>query len=357
MPGRLPHILRLTLIAVVIVAVVATLALALFPVGMLRGTAERRHGGMAARRDGETDLLEYAVSGSEEDHPVEVDNEYGGAVELDDLILGDGAGDLGALEQRRRRLEHPRVARVLHDEDGGGEEHPEDEVTVTFKAGSKVAHDMNWVSYVKESSMFGALHGAMRLDEADSPKIITHGLTFESICIVFALSLAALGGAFWPALLVALLHLQIDFAKARLGGQSLGPFLADQAAHGVAIEEVPSGPSDCGVRKKLCVQIVDGARHDLTVAAAKIAGPNQATVSAATELTDGIHCYCLVCAIHLHKRPSVGRRFRWVTEQQSAGVVGGRRKQHKNIVSIEHGSCQGRADGNEQQLSPPVAAG
>ena len=63
----------------------------------------------------------------------------------------------------------------------------------------------------------------------DMPPLLAH------TAIVFALSFAALGGAFWPALLVALLHLQIDFAKARLGGQSLGPFLADQAAHGVAI--------------------------------------------------------------------------------------------------------------------------
>mmetsp|Transcript_4235 Transcript_4235/g.7079 ORF Transcript_4235/g.7079 Transcript_4235/m.7079 type:complete len:225 (-) Transcript_4235:86-760(-) len=72
---------------------------------------------------------------------------------------------------------------------GGSDERPEDEVTVTFKAGSKVAPDMNWVSYVKESSMFGALHGAMTLEEASSPAVIVHVFTFESICIVFAVTL------------------------------------------------------------------------------------------------------------------------------------------------------------------------
>ena len=72
----------------------------------------------------------------------------------------------------------------------GPSERPEDEVTVAFKAGSKVVHDANWVSFVKESSMFGALQGAAKLDEAHSPAVISHGLTFESICIVFALALS-----------------------------------------------------------------------------------------------------------------------------------------------------------------------
>lgn len=72
---------------------------------------------------------------------------------------------------------------------GGADERPGDEVTVTFKAGSKVHQDANWVSYVKESSMFGAMNLG-KLEEANSPAIIAHGLTFESICIVFALSIA-----------------------------------------------------------------------------------------------------------------------------------------------------------------------
>lgn len=69
-------------------------------------------------------------------------------------------------------------------------------MTVTFKAGSKVTHDVNWVSFVKESSMesvFGALHGAIKpgsLDELESPSIIAQGITFESICLVFALGVA-----------------------------------------------------------------------------------------------------------------------------------------------------------------------
>ena len=75
------------------------------------------------------------------------------------------------------------------------EEHPEDEVTVTFKTGSKVTQDVNWVSFVKESSVFGALHGAIKpgsLDELESPSIISQGLTFESICLAFALGVALL---------------------------------------------------------------------------------------------------------------------------------------------------------------------
>ena len=35
-------------------------------------------------------------------------------------------------------------------------------MTVTFKAGSKVTHDANWVSFVKESPVFGAIHGAIK---------------------------------------------------------------------------------------------------------------------------------------------------------------------------------------------------
>lgn len=77
----------------------------------------------------------------------------------------------------------------------GPEERPEDEVTVTFKAGSKVTHDSNWVSFVKESSVFGALHGAIKpgsLDELESPSIIAQGVTFESICLLFAVGVALL---------------------------------------------------------------------------------------------------------------------------------------------------------------------
>jgi len=50
--------------------------------------------------------------------------------------------------------------------------------------------------------------------------------------IVFGLSAAALGGAFWAALFVAALHMQIDYAKARVGDDSrLSHFLLDQGAH------------------------------------------------------------------------------------------------------------------------------
>lgn len=54
--------------------------------------------------------------------------------------------------------------------------------------------------------------------------------------VVFVLSYAALGGAHWAALFVAALHMQIDYAKARLGSDdSLAHFLIDQGAHGMAI--------------------------------------------------------------------------------------------------------------------------
>ena len=54
--------------------------------------------------------------------------------------------------------------------------------------------------------------------------------------VVFGLSYAALGGAHWPALFIAALHMQIDYAKARLGSDgNLGHFLLDQGAHLMAI--------------------------------------------------------------------------------------------------------------------------
>jgi hypothetical protein len=82
---------------------------------------------------------------------------------------------------------------------GGSDERPEDEVTLSFKAGSKVEAASDWISYVKEESMFGGLHGARgaglnELHEASSPTVVTHALTFELICIVLALSLCVV---FW----------------------------------------------------------------------------------------------------------------------------------------------------------------
>lgn len=54
--------------------------------------------------------------------------------------------------------------------------------------------------------------------------------------VVFVLSYAALGGAHWAALFVAVLHMQIDYAKARLGSDdSLAHFLIDQGAHLMSI--------------------------------------------------------------------------------------------------------------------------
>lgn len=54
--------------------------------------------------------------------------------------------------------------------------------------------------------------------------------------LVFVLSYAALGGAHWAALFVTALHMQIDYAKARLGSDdNLAHFLIDQGAHLMSI--------------------------------------------------------------------------------------------------------------------------
>ena len=74
------------------------------------------------------------------------------------------------------------------------DERPEDEVTVTFKAGSKVEHDVNWVSYVKESAGgFGAIgDAAMQLGDAHGggSSIVSQALTYEVVCLVIAVCLA-----------------------------------------------------------------------------------------------------------------------------------------------------------------------
>lgn len=66
----------------------------------------------------------------------------------------------------------------------GPDDRPGDEVTVTFKAGSKVVHDSNWVSFIKESSMFGALHGASAPQPTScphfQPPIVHRGLRQSS---------------------------------------------------------------------------------------------------------------------------------------------------------------------------------
>ncbi|KAL1522977.1 hypothetical protein AB1Y20_017940 [Prymnesium parvum] len=76
---------------------------------------------------------------------------------------------------------------------GGPEERPEDEVTVTFKSGSKMEHDMNWVSYVKESNgAFGAIgDAAMQLGDAHTgSSIAIQSITYEVLCLLIAASLA-----------------------------------------------------------------------------------------------------------------------------------------------------------------------
>ncbi len=60
------------------------------------------------------------------------------------------------------------------------------------------------------------------------------------IAVVFFLSLLVLGGAIWPAAIVTLLHLIIDFAKVRIGKDDLGAFLIDQALHLVSLVIVAS---------------------------------------------------------------------------------------------------------------------
>ena len=65
----------------------------------------------------------------------------------------------------------------------GPETRPEDEVTVMFKGGNKVNHDALWVSYVKESSLFGALNAATGSDDTSNPRIISQSITFNSIAL------------------------------------------------------------------------------------------------------------------------------------------------------------------------------
>lgn len=62
------------------------------------------------------------------------------------------------------------------------------------------------------------------------------GPLFGHVAVVFGLSYGALGGALWPAVFIAALHMQIDYAKARLGQQDrLSHFLLDQGAHLMSI--------------------------------------------------------------------------------------------------------------------------
>ena len=70
----------------------------------------------------------------------------------------------------------------------GPDERPEDEVTVTFKAGSDVEADVNFVSYVKHATVFGAVGDAAMQLEGSS--IVAESITYEAICLVVAFSLA-----------------------------------------------------------------------------------------------------------------------------------------------------------------------
>lgn len=74
---------------------------------------------------------------------------------------------------------------------GGDEERPDDEVTVTFKGGTHTDVMPGFVSYVKETSVFGAVgDAAMQLEGGGASAIVAHGLTFQACCIVFAVGLA-----------------------------------------------------------------------------------------------------------------------------------------------------------------------
>ena len=80
-----------------------------------------------------------------------------------------------------------------------GEVEPDDEVTVTFKgapeAGErlKVDADASMMSYVKESTTaFGAVgDAAMNLAGADGHAVVTAGLTYNGISLLFVVALAA----------------------------------------------------------------------------------------------------------------------------------------------------------------------
>jgi hypothetical protein len=73
---------------------------------------------------------------------------------------------------------------------------PDDEVTVTFKAapedGStfKVDADPGMVSYIKETTKFGAVgDAAMQLSGTSGHTVVAHWLGFESGCFIFVLSI------------------------------------------------------------------------------------------------------------------------------------------------------------------------
>ena len=73
---------------------------------------------------------------------------------------------------------------------GGDDERPDDEVTVTFKGGTHTDAMPGFVSYVKETSMFGAVgDAAMQLEGGQASALIAHGLTFQASCLVFALGI------------------------------------------------------------------------------------------------------------------------------------------------------------------------
>lgn len=78
---------------------------------------------------------------------------------------------------------------------GGDDERPDDEVTVTFKGGTHTDPMPGFVSYVKETSVFGAVgDAAMQLEGGGASAIVAHGLTFQACCLVFALGIAVAYG-------------------------------------------------------------------------------------------------------------------------------------------------------------------
>ncbi len=83
----------------------------------------------------------------------------------------------------------------------GPTERPDDEVAVTFKAGSKIAYDSSWVSYVKSTpSVFGSLHAGLMLHQSGKGGGLAElALTYSTISAVVAL-------VFVAALLCSRLH-------------------------------------------------------------------------------------------------------------------------------------------------------
>lgn len=79
---------------------------------------------------------------------------------------------------------------------GEGEQEPDDEVTVTFKGepapgeSLETFPDQAYISYVKQTTAFGALGGAGMQIDGDGHALVSHGLTFNIFALAFTFAIA-----------------------------------------------------------------------------------------------------------------------------------------------------------------------